>query len=459
MTAKRCYYLLPWTLALLTAVSAAQVTVQKERGGYLVRSSEKFDVAPGGELKMKDLLGDVRITGGDYAQAEIIQEYFFDADSESEARRLFEEYAAKIKKMNNRIEVSGRGPLPSRALDGARKLYILALRGNAEFNASYEVFLPAMFNADATTTGGDMVLSDLKGRVELETAGGDLEISAVTGTVLGKTAGGDVTARNLEGDVTLSTAGGDVSLIDGRTGPYVLKTAGGDITVQALKGEVRASTSGGDVEAHNVEGNLDLHTSGGDITLEDIKGADHRASTSGGDVQARSVIGNVDLSTSGGQVQAIRVQGRVIGSTSGGDMDITEITGDADISTSGGDLYLRDVRGRLVGKTSGGDIRARVEQGGKLSAPIRLATSGGEIELKLPSSVQASVSARILIKDTWSDYTVRDDFKLKIVSESKDTRRRGGRYEEIIATGDINGGGPLIELETVNGDINIIKGN
>jgi len=459
MSARKCLYLL-LSLVLSQSAAYAQVTVERERGGYTVRSSEKFDVSPGGDLKMDDLMGDVTITGGNYSQAEIIQEMFFEADNESEARRLFDDYAAKIKKMDNRIEVSGEGSLTPKAHGSARQLYLMVLSHRGDMYATYQVYLPQSFNADVSTSGGDVTLSTIKGRVEAETSGGDIDLNGVTGTVDAQTAGGDVTARNTDGETTLATAGGDISLSDGRTGPYNLKTAGGDITVRGLKGDVRASTSGGDVEARNVEGELDLHTSGGDITLEEVKGIDHRASTSGGDVEARGVAGNVDLRTAGGTVLASRIQGRVLGNTSGGDMDISEITGDADISTSGGDLFLRDIRGRLVGETSGGDIRARVERRGKLGGPIRLNTSGGEIELRLPSDAQASISARIRIEDSWDDYTVRSDFKLKISSDVEETGgRRGRRYEEIVATGDINGGGPLIELETVNGDIIISKGN
>jgi|GEM_PF-242070 DUF4097 and DUF4098 domain-containing protein YvlB len=459
MNARNCLCLL-LSLVLSQSASDAQVTVEREKGGYTVRSSEKFDVSPGGDLKMDDLMGDVTITGGAYSAAEIIQEYFFDAEDEQDARRLFDEYSAKIKKTGNRLEVSGEGLSAPDPLGKAHRLYIFALRRNADFGASYQVFLPSSFNVDVATTGGDVELSAIKGRVELETAGGDIDVTGVTGNVDGQTAGGDVTARDTDGQIFLTTAGGDISLTDARTGSYNLKTAGGDITMQGLKGDARASTSGGDVEARNVEGELDLHTSGGDITLEEVKGVDHRASTSGGDVEARGVTGNVDLRTSGGTVMASRVQGRVLGNTSGGDMDISDITGDADISTSGGDLYLRDIRGRLVGETSGGDIRARVERGGKLGGPIRLNTSGGEIDLRLPADVQASISARIRIEDSWDDYTVRSDFKLKITSDVEETgSRRGRRFEEIVATGDINGGGPLIELETVNGDIIITKGN
>jgi DUF4097 and DUF4098 domain-containing protein YvlB len=166
-------------------------------------------------------------------------------------------------------------------------------------------------------------------------------------------------------------------------------------------------------------------------------------------------------------VIATQVQGRVLGRTSGGDVEVSAITGEADISTSGGNLELNGVWGPMTGKTSGGDIRARVDKGGKLPGPIRLTTSGGEIELRLPADVQASVSARILIQDNLfssyglgsDDYAILSDFKTIKVDEEILQKEGHKRVHEVRASGDINGGGPLIELETVNGDIHIERGN
>ncbi len=465
-------------ILLLAGMSPAQVTFKKERGGYTATVSEKFEVSIGGDLRMDDLEGDITISGGKSGEVELIQEVYLEADDEAEAQKIFEELRAAIKKVGNSIEVTGPGGLgmhrapradriytTKQMLDVERKLAIIH-RG-ADYSASYTVHVPENFNVDASTSGGDVNLSDLKGEARLRTAGGDVDVTNVTGPTDVKTSGGDVTARNLEGVIDLETSGGDVRLSDSRTGPFRLETAGGDITVQRLTGEVRAATSGGNVEARDVEGELDLRTSGGDITLTNVKGAYSRASTSGGDVEARTVVGNVDLRTSGGMVIATQVQGRVLGRTSGGDVEVSAITGETDISTSGGDLDMSGIQGALTGKTSGGNVRARVEKGGKLSGPIRLSTSGGEIELRLPADIQASVSARIRIQTNLlssygigsDDYDIISDFKSITVNEEVLQKEGRGRLYEKIATGDLNGGGLLIELETVNGDINIERGN
>ena len=427
------------SILLLATLSFAQVDLKKERGGYSATFIEKFDVSPGGKLVMKELIGDVTIIGGSSGQVELIQNFFLDVDTEKEAESAFQKYRADVTKQGNTVRVVG----PERS----RRRYV---------DISYEVSVPQEFNVDVETMGGEMTLKNLIGEAILETLGGDIEVKDVVGDQEFSTAGGEITANNVEGSILMETSGGDLELKDAKKGPFKLKTAGGEIVLLGVQGNVDASTSGGDIEARNVTGDLDLSTSGGDISLQEVVGKSHSAGTSGGDVEARTVTGDVELKTSGGNVETFGIQGNFYGRTSGGDIEVNRVSGDAEVSTAGGSLELESVGGRLQGKTSGGDIRARVDKGMKLKSPIKLSTSGGEIILKLPSDVKATIEAVIRIDDPFADYTVRSDFKLKIVEEEAKGRR--GR-RTIYATGDINGGGPLIDLSTAEGDIIIEKTN
>ncbi len=431
-----------WVALLLlfgSFAGATDITYQKERGGYRVMVTDVFDAATGGELSMSGLIGDLKVTGGADPRVQILQNYWFDAQNEAEAARLLERYRADVRQIGKRIEVTGT---PGKYRNG--------------YNVNYDVRVPERCNVKAATSGGDILLRQLEGEVVVNTAGGDITADAVSGSLKGNTAGGDIIGRNLAGAVSLSTAGGDVTLTDGRVGPFTLKTSGGDIEIQAILGSVDGSTSGGDMEAHDVIGNVSLRTSGGDITLVKVQGTSHDISTSGGDIDVRDVDGNVQAKTSGGNLRVNRVKGNFQGNTSGGDINVSEVSGDVDVLTSGGILDLNAIAGRLIGKTSGGDVRARVVQVGKLNGPINLATSGGEIELLLPPDVQARIEARIRITDIFGVYDVHSDFNLKI-SEGEVEGKKGRRAFEVTAIGDLNGGGPLIELETVNGDISIEK--
>ena len=388
---------------------------------------------------MNGLIGDLKITGHAEPWVQILQSFWFDVQNESEAGRLLEKYRADVRRIGKRIEVTGAS---GKFRNG--------------YSINYEVRVPEKFNVKAATTGGDILLRQVEGEIVVNTAGGDITAEAISGKLTGNTAGGDIIGRNLSGKVSLSTAGGDVTLSDGRVGPFTLKTSGGDIKIQAIRGSVDGSTSGGDMEAHDVTGDVKLRTSGGEITMVDVRGTSHDVSTSGGDIDVRDVSGNVQAKTSGGNLSVNRVKGDFYGNTSGGDINVNEVSGDVDVLTSGGVLDLNAITGRLIGKSSGGDVRARVTKGGKLNGPINLKTSGGGIELLLPPDLQARIEARIRVTDFFSDYDVHSDFNLKI-SEGEVEGKKGRRAFEVTAFGDLNGGGPLIELETVNGDISIEK--
>ncbi len=427
------YLILP--LLLFHAVTAQEI--KRQRGGFAAVITDRFDVAPGGTLAMENLTGDVAVRGGEGNQVEIVQDFFFDMDSKRDAEDALERFRAVITHSGDRVKVKGS-----------------TRSGKRHVTTSYRVTLPRDFNVSVETIGGDVLLEEMQGEVSLETLGGDLEVSDLTGSLAAESAGGDITVNDLSGGADLETSGGDLELSGAREGPFRLKTAGGDITLRDIFGEVRAKTSGGDIEARRVEGDLDLSTSGGDVSLEEIKGIFIQAETSGGDLTAQTVEGDLSLKTSGGEVRAISITGNLDAHTSGGDIEIGEVAGDAVISTSGGDLKIKEVAGKLRGSASGGEIVASVVGEGMLKAPISLSTSAGDIRLRLPSSVRASVQAEIRMQNPRAEYRIRSDFPLAI-DDGTDRPKYGYRW--ITAEGDINGGGPLIELRTSEGNIYIQK--
>jgi DUF4097 and DUF4098 domain-containing protein YvlB len=412
-------FILCLTLSFLFFNLVAAQEIKRQRGGFAAVITDRFDISPGGMLDMGDLVGDVNVWGREGNQVEIVQEFFFDVDSRKEAEDALERFRARVTRSGDRLKVTGN----------TRDL-------GRHVTATYRATVPRRFNVSVETMGGDILLEELEGEVSLETLGGDVDVSALTGTLTAESAGGDIEVSDFSGDADLETAGGDLELKGVQEGPFRLKTAGGDITIRSAVGAVRAKTSGGDVEVRQVQGDQNLSTSGGDVFLQDVKGTFHQAETSGGDVRADHVTGNLT------------------GHTSGGDIEITDISGDVEISTSGGDLDVKAVKGKLRGKTSGGEITVRVVGEGMLKEPLSLSTSGGDIQLTLPSSVRATVEVEIRTQDPRADYNIRSDFPLEI-DDGTDRPKYGYRW--ITAFGDINGGGPLIELRTNEGNIYIKK--
>jgi DUF4097 and DUF4098 domain-containing protein YvlB len=116
--------------------------------------------------------------------------------------------------------------------------------------------------------------------------------------------------------------------------------------------------------------------------------------------------------------------------------------------TAGGSIELSDIKGYVTAQTAGGDITVELDPSNERKSTLE--TAGGDIELILPAGAKCTVEARIKIRDRWEpeDFEITSDFE----AEERDSSKR-----EVTARFVINGGGKLIRLETVNGDIDIIK--
>ena len=178
-----------------------------------------------------------------------------------------------------------------------------------------------------------------------------------------------------------------------------LKTSGGDIMIKNIEGELSLKTSGGDIYIKSADGNLVAGTSGGDITLQDF-------------------AGNSDLSTSGGDIEVDSKNGKVFA------------------STSGGDIFLKASEGEVSANTSGGDISLKYNGEHK---GISLVTSGGDIDVVLPTNLNADVELKTSGGDLDNNFS---NNKMTKVSKTK-------------LTGKYNNGGPKLVCKTSGGDISI----
>ena len=163
-----------------------------------------------------------------------------------------------------------------------------------------------------------------------------------------------------------------------RTFDLDLKSSGGDLVATNVDGEFLLKTSGGDIYGKNLVGNMEGSTSGGDVTLVGF-------------------TGNSELSTSGGDIKVDVEKGDVYANTSGGDITLSVSNGEVKAKTSGGDIFL-DYSGENYGIsliTSGGDIDAKLPSG--LNADVELKTSGGDLETNFSKNKMSKISKTKLI--------------------------------------------------------------
>lgn len=132
-----------------------------------------------------------------------------------------------------------------------------------------EVTVPVNYNAEISSSGGDMDITGIKGNLALKTAGGDIKLQSISGKSDIKTAGGDIKVNSFSGELNAKTAGGDIEYT-GSDCKISAKTSGGNIIVR-YSGEnkgIELASSGGDIKLYlpeTISANVDFSTSGGEI--------------------------------------------------------------------------------------------------------------------------------------------------------------------------------------------------
>ena len=123
--------------------------------------------------------------------------------------------------------------------------------------------------------------------------------------------------------------------------------------------------------------------------------------------------------------------------TSNGEVSVAQVSGDVSAGSTNGSVRGRELGGAVEASTTNGTVRLQmtaVAAGG-----IKADTVNGVVELSIPASARATVDASCV-----NGHIAIDGMKLE---GPEPTRRQ--------VSGRLNGGGPKIALDTVNGAIRI----
>jgi DUF4097 and DUF4098 domain-containing protein YvlB len=259
----------------------------------------------------------------------------------------------------------------------------------------------ALREVSVATDAGSVETNGLT-RVSIATGGGEIKADRISGSLEARTAGGPITLGDIGGAVHCSTAGGSIAVRTIR-GEAVLESGAGDIVVQEVRGFLRALTVGGAV----------------------------RIARAGSGVFASSGGGSIDVGQAGGAVEVRNSGGTVrVGSTSG-----------VRCENASGAIRLINVSGGLRASTSIGSILAQLTAGG-VPADSFLATGGGDITVLIPSNVGVKIRAE----------NAASGGLRRIVSDFPGIAVRAAG-PQVIAEGNINGGGPLLRISGAGGTI------
>lgn len=161
---------------------------------------------------------------------------------------------------------------------------------------------------------------------------------------------------------------------------------------------------------------LEANSGSGDVT-DDGVGVNARLNTGSGSIHAKGLNEGFSVGTGSGDIYAEQIG-----------------TGDVKAETGSGTIELRNVSGGLKAQTGSGDIKI----GGQPRADWKVTTGSGSVELS-PSNAGFTLEA------STGSGSIHTDREMQVQ----------GSFEKHHITGKINGGGPLVRVETGSGDISV----
>jgi hypothetical protein len=262
------------------------------------------------------------------------------------------------------------------------------------------------------------------------------------------TGGGNIEAEDIIGTATLGTSGGNIVMAN-VGGAAHLSTDGGHITVKNVAGALAASTGGGHITTGTIAGNAILHTDGGHIRVASVEGVAH-VSTGGGNVSVEHSGSQLVAETNGGQIEVGETAGLVQAKTGGGGIRVVRVSGPTNLETSGGSIYLTEVDGAVKASTGAGAITAWFVTPGKVPGQCELQSGEGDIVVYIPRQLPVTIDAQVQSGD--EHHVIFDPaFPVKI---SREAAPNGDEW--IRTEGALNGGGEVIRLRTVAGNIHVM---
>lgn len=186
--------------------------------------------------------------------------------------------------------------------------------------------------------------------------------------------------------------------------------------------------------------NLDLVLHDGDLTVGALDG---RVSvrTDSGAIFTGEMAGPLTLESRRGDVSVTACRGELMITAKSGNVTVGRVSGPTVISASGGLVEVQSVRGKLRIDADGADIRAGFAHPCLESAELRAA--GGDVAAIFDLRDAFTLKAR---SSRFGQVSVKN-LSLAVAS---------GKPGTSSVVGTLNGGGPLVEIESSGGNVRLI---
>jgi hypothetical protein len=251
-------------------------------------------------------------------------------------------------------------------------------------------------------------------------------------------------------DRTLSVSGeAQLRVSTGAGNIHLTRGSGSQIHIH---GQVRVNRDGSEEQARQIAANPPIEQTGNVIRV----GQQHEehwegisidyeieapaetllgATSGSGNIVDEGVGKNAKLETGSGDISATTLEGPFVVRTGSGNIT-AEQTGEGDVKaeTGSGNIEIKDVHGSFHAQTGSGDIKAT----GTPSAPWTLQTGSGNIDVW-------SGNAPLTLDGSTGSGSVITDHEMLVQ----------GSLDRHHIKGNLNGGGPLVRVQTGSGEIHV----
>jgi DUF4097 and DUF4098 domain-containing protein YvlB len=290
-----------WALALLLAapVAAGARTSGPDEHDHQARKDDKqtvdapvqnktFNVGANGSLKLSNVAGDVKVTGGTGTEIKVEARIHGKGGTDAEARAQFDSVKVDMRQNGNRVEVETTHERHSRAW------------------VDYTVVVPTGASVDVRSVSGDVAVTDVGGSTRAETVSGDVNVSGLAQVTALRSVSGDVRGTNLSSDgaVSFNSVSGDVSVKTLKARSVTFETVSGDAHMDGCDcGGAQSSSVSGDVTYNGTltkGGRYVFNSHSGDVVLVTPSGFELNAATFSGDLRVEGLSDQGDTDRRGG---------------------------------------------------------------------------------------------------------------------------------------------------------------
>jgi DUF4097 and DUF4098 domain-containing protein YvlB len=273
-----------------------------------------------GAIEIDNPRGDVSISAGDGETVEVQAQEVAYAESDSEAKKIFDAEAPHL-------TVSGSAVLVKAESNSSGRLNLI-------------VTVPRSAKVTVTAGKGDVTAAGLGTGISVK-AHGDVHLSSIAGSVEAHFSNGkhDFSAHDVQGDVT---ADGDLN----------------DLTFSEIKGKVTQSGEIlGDVHLESISGPVHMHTSVTDLQVGELPG---------------------DLTLNSDDLRINEAKGQVRVTTHSKDVDLSQIYGDSTVEDRDGRISVEPAGNYAIdAKNSKGDVEVTLPPNASANVDVR--TRNGDI--------------------------------------------------------------------------------